>query len=91
MQAISVKLDKALLKHIDSSLQEFHYSTRTDFIREAIRERLRALRTEEAIARLRQNRGKGKGKRSPLTDERLHEIRENVFREYARKHGRKLQ
>ena len=86
MEAISVKLDKALLKHIDSSLQEFHYSTRTDFIREAIRERLRALRAEQAIRMLEKNFGKGRNKPS-LTDKQFHEIRERAVREYAKKRG----
>lgn len=84
MEAISVKLDKALLKHLDQSLREFHYSTRTDFIREAIRERLRDLSKERAMMRIEQNRGTAK---KQVSDKRLHEIREQAVREYERKRG----
>jgi len=43
MEAICVKLDDRILKSVDSSMKRFNYTTRTDFIREAIRDKLREL------------------------------------------------
>lgn len=47
MEAISLKLDETLLNNIDLSLQENNYSTRTEFIRDAIRDKLNAIRREK--------------------------------------------
>ena len=49
METLSIKVDLDLLNKIDSSLTEFGYGTRTDFIREAIRDKLKALRKEQLL------------------------------------------
>lgn len=47
MEAISLKLDETLLKNIDLSLKAHNYSTRTEFIRDAIRDKLTDLNRDE--------------------------------------------
>jgi metal-responsive CopG/Arc/MetJ family transcriptional regulator len=46
MAAISLKLEQSMLDTIDSTLKEHNFSTRTEFIRGAIRLQLDALRRE---------------------------------------------
>ncbi len=80
MIVVSVKMDSATLKKLDSTLKAHHYGTRTDFIREAIRDKLRAAEKEAALRALRENFGKAK---THTTDEDLERIREEVGREMA--------
>lgn len=88
MEAICVKLDKQLLRNIDENMKECHYTTRTDFVREAIRDKLRELEKEKAIKKLEQYFGSAKMK---ISDEEHEKIREKVAREYAKKFGISLE
>jgi len=82
MQAISLKLDKGMLKEIDEKLSKHRYSTRTEFIRDAIRIRLSDLEKEEMIRKVAKLRGISKRR---TTDEELHRVREEVVRELENK------
>jgi metal-responsive CopG/Arc/MetJ family transcriptional regulator len=87
METISLKMDETLLMEIDSTLKRHRYSTRTEFIRDAIRARLSTLEKEETIRKLAALKGvlKGKGK---MTDE---EARVAAFQQAVRRHGIKLE
>ncbi|HLC98910.1 MAG TPA: ribbon-helix-helix domain-containing protein [Candidatus Nanoarchaeia archaeon] len=87
MEAVCVKLDKRILKTVDKSIREHNYSTRTDFIREAIRDKLRDLQKDRFMKEIERFKGSAKVK---VSDERLEEIREKVGRDYAKKFGIKL-
>jgi len=84
MDAICVKLDENILKSIDGNMREHHYTTRTDFIREAIRDKLKELEKEKAIKKLEKFLGSAKTK---VSDKRHEEIRKEVAIEYAKKFG----
>lgn len=84
MEAICVKLDKGIMKTIDDVAKEFHYTTRTDFIREAIRSKIEELQRKRAIKNLEKYFGASKIK---TTDKEHERIREEVGREYAKKFG----
>lgn len=43
MDNICVRLDQGLSKRIELDMKEFHYSTKTDFVRDAIRAKLQLL------------------------------------------------
>jgi len=86
MEVISLKLDEQMLKNIDSALKKHNFSTRTEFIRDAIRTRLSRLEKDEIIAKLASLRGAFKSKTN-LSDE---EVRKLVFEERAAKFGIKL-
>ncbi len=86
MEVISLKLDEQMLKNIDSALKKHNFSTRTEFIRDAIRTRLSRLEKDEVIAKLAAFKGSVKSK-TKLTDE---EVRKIVFEERAAKLGIKL-
>ncbi|MFH0955058.1 MAG: ribbon-helix-helix domain-containing protein [Candidatus Micrarchaeota archaeon] len=46
MESVSLKLETGLAKQIEKDIREFHFSTKTEFIREAIREKVKT--NEEA-------------------------------------------
>ena len=68
MENVSIKLESNIAKNIEKRMNEFNYSTKTEFIREAIRDKLQMLDHEaqrkKAFKALYNARGifKGKGK-----------------------------
>lgn len=48
MEYVSFRLDTSILKQIERGMKEFHYSTKSDFLRDAVREKLRCLEEEKA-------------------------------------------
>ncbi|MBW3018663.1 ribbon-helix-helix domain-containing protein [Candidatus Woesearchaeota archaeon] len=78
MDAITLKLDENMLANVDESLKNHNYSTRTEFIRDAIRDKLEGLKREELMAEFLQYRGKAK-KKTTYAENR--KIREEVSRE----------
>jgi len=87
MEAVCVKLDDGTLKSLDSSMKKFNYTTRTDFIREAIRDKLKELEKDRAIMELKKFMGAAKTR---VSDKRHEEIRKEVGKEYAKKFGVRL-
>ena len=78
MEAVSLKLEDAFLKDIEKSMRKHRYTTKTEFIREAIRDKIRDLEKEEALLRLKKLYGASKRK---TTDEELHKAGEKAFEE----------
>ncbi len=88
METVTFKLHEKVLKKIDDVLESLNFSNRTEFIREAVREKLNKIETERFMKRLAQHRGTAKVK---ISDERLKEIKEDVARKYAAKFGVSLE
>lgn len=88
MEAVCVKLDDGVLKNIDFSVKKNNFTTRTDFIREAIRDKLRMLEKERAIKKLERFLGAAKVK---VSDKRHEEVRREVVKKYAKKFGLDLE
>ena len=84
MEAISLKLDQTMLQNIDHTLKKNNYSTRTEFIRDAIRIKLGDLKREKLIEEFMKFRGKAKEK---TTYEENRKTRDKVFLEMAREKG----
>jgi Arc/MetJ-type ribon-helix-helix transcriptional regulator len=88
---LTLRIEKSLLKVMEIDMKEFHYPTKSDFLREAIREKHLKLEEErrksEAWDKLLALRGKFKGK--GVSDEEARKIREGVgdelFAEYYKK------
>lgn len=76
METISFKLQEDILKKIDKFLELFNFSTRTEFIREAIREKLEKLDTKIFMAKLAKYKGAAN---ISISDKELENIREAVF------------
>ncbi|MFH1133009.1 MAG: ribbon-helix-helix domain-containing protein [Nanoarchaeota archaeon] len=81
METVCIKLDESLSKHLGKALKEHHYSTKTDFVREAIRDKLRVLEKERALRWLEDNFGKWKPK--PGVD--YEKVRQEVGEEFTRR------
>jgi len=80
-------LDERTLKAVDSSIKMHNYATRTDFIRDAVRDKLKQLEKDNFIKALEKFKGSAKVQ---TTDEQREQIREEVGREFAKKFGIKL-
>lgn len=82
MEHISIQLDSAIAKQIEKSMKEFNYSTKTEFIRDSIRDKLKALAEErekkKAWQALYNARGILKGKGKAKTDEEFRKLREEA-------------
>jgi metal-responsive CopG/Arc/MetJ family transcriptional regulator len=76
MKAISLKLESGILKEIDENLVKHRYSTRTEFIRDAIREKLSDLEKEKLLKVVAKLHGSSKHKTS---DEQVHKAGEEAF------------
>ena len=49
METICIKLDKKLLEKIDEYVKKYHYTTRSEFMRAAIREKIKKLNDKENL------------------------------------------
>ena len=78
MEAVSLKLEDAFLRDIESIMKKHRYTTKTEFIREAIRDKIRDLEKEELLLKAKNLYGASKRK---TTDAQLHKARANAFEE----------
>lgn len=78
METVSLKLEPELLHDVEKAMQKNGYSTKTEFIREAIRDKVKDLEKEEALKRVMKLYGASKRK---TTDEELHAAGERAFEE----------
>ena len=49
MESISLKLDRKLLQRMEAVMETHHYSTKTEFVREAIRDKMQKLDKGEIL------------------------------------------
>ena len=84
MEPVSIKFDERSLKNIGKIMQKFGYSTKTEFIREAVRDKIRDLEKEEALKKIDKLFGASKRR---TTDAQLHEAREKLEKIYDKKFG----
>ena len=82
MESISLKLEKEFLSDIERIMKQNRYSTKTEFIREAIRDKIKQLEKEETLKKIDKIYGSSKRK---TTDEDLHKAREKVANFYEKK------
>ena len=83
MESITIKVEDNLAREMDNVIKR-DYATKTEFIREAIRDKLKDIRKESVIDELREFFGKAKSKTSYKEDRK---IREKVGNEFAKKFG----
>ncbi len=84
METISVRYDNEFIIDMERIMKENRYSTKAEFIREAVRDKMRDLEAEAALMRLEMIAGSSKRK---TTKEQLRRARKKSFEELARKHG----
>ena len=77
-EMISLKLENSFLSNIDNIVRKEGYQSRTEFIRNALREKVESSKLKEAMVELSKLKGASKKK---TTDEELELIREKAFEE----------
>ena len=78
MESITVKFEDSFVHNIEKVMRRHRYFTKAEFIREAIREKVKELEKEDALSRIRRLYGSSKKK---TTDEELHIAGEKAFEE----------
>ena len=78
METITIKLEEQFAKNVEKMIKRHNYSTKTEFIREAIRDKINDLEKEEALMRARKMYG---ASRLKTTEEQLHKAGEKAFEE----------
>ena len=81
-EMITLKLDDMFLKEIDSIVEKQGYHNRTEFIRNALREKVEDTKIKDAMVQIAHLKGASKKKTS---DADLEKIREKVFNELDKK------
>ena len=64
MEVVTVKFQENVLKRIDSTINQHNFNSRTEFIREAVRDKLLELNKEDLIKEFLKFKGKSKKKTS---------------------------
>ena len=82
MEHISLKLEGQFLRDLERAMKKKRYSTKSEFIREAIRDKIEEIEKKEMLAHIEKIAGKSKMK---TTDEQLHKIREKIADEWDTK------
>jgi len=82
MESISLKLEPNFLRDIEKTIKKNRYSTKTEFIRAAIRDKITELEKEETLKNIDKLFGSLKHK---TTDEQLHAAGEKAFKQLERK------
>lgn len=82
MEHISIQLDSAIARQVEKGMREFNYTTKTEFIRDAIRAKLKEMDEErakkKAWAALFAAKGIFKGKVPVLTEEEERNLEEKI-------------
>lgn len=81
-EMITVKLEDTFLKEIDGIVEVQGYQNRTEFIRNALREKVEEAKLKEAMMQLAHLKGASKKR---TTNEQLEKIRLRVFEEFEKK------
>ena len=84
VELVTFKLEKKFLDEVDGISRKAGFSNRTDFIRNALREKVDDIKLREAMVRLGQLKGKSNKK---ITDNNIHTVREKVLQNLIKKKG----
>jgi|SRR3989338_3202650 len=86
MEYVSFRLDKPVLEQMKRGMKEFHYSSKSDFLRDAVRSKLQQLEEgrikKQAWKALYEARGIFKGEGKAKTDEEFRKLTEAAAEKY---------
>ena len=88
VELVTFKLDNRFLNEVDSIVKRAGYSSRTDFIRDALRKQVNDIKNQEAYIRL--GRLRGAAPKRNLSHEQVHKIREKALKSLLKKKGLSL-
>jgi Arc/MetJ-type ribon-helix-helix transcriptional regulator len=83
MESITIKINTEMAKEINKAMKP-NYSTKSEFVRDSLREKLEKIKQTKEYKELRKYLGILKTK---TTDKELHRIREEVINKIAKKRG----
>jgi len=81
-EMITVKLEEVFLNDVDSIVRNEGYQNRTEFIRNALREKIEEIKLKKAMMELAHLKGSAKKK---TTEERYEKIRAKAFEELSKR------
>ena len=87
-QMITLKLDGEFLRDIDYAVKNGSYHNRTEFIRNALREKVDEAKLKDAMMRISHLKGASKKR---VTEEEYERVREETFEKLVRKLKRSAQ
>ncbi len=87
MEIVTFKLQEDIIRKIDGFVEPLHYSNRTEFIREAIRDKINLIEKDLFLMELEKFKGSAKAK---VSDGTLNKIRDDAAKKYAKRFGIKL-
>jgi Arc/MetJ-type ribon-helix-helix transcriptional regulator len=91
MEGITIRFQEDILKKIDSAIEDNNFNSRTEFIREAVRDKLANLTREQSIEKFLALRGKLKGRTRLDQDEKIKwEVSRELGKELDRRFKRSL-
>jgi len=79
---ITLKLEESFLKKIDAVVEKESYQNRTEFIRNALREKLDDVKVKEAMLEIAHLKGAAKKK---ISEEEYEKVRQQVFNEFDKR------
>lgn len=82
MEQVCIRLEDDFLKDLEKAMKRNRYATKTEFIREAVREKLKHLEREEALKNVEKLFGSSKHK---TNNEQLHKVRRKLVKEYEKR------
>lgn len=82
METISLKLEDNFLQDLKKAIKNHRYTTKTEFIREAIRDKIMDLENEELLMKAQRLYGSSRRK---TTDKGLHKAGEKAFEELEKR------
>ena len=82
METISIRLDEGMAHELERVMKRHHFATLTEFVRDAIRNRMKELEHEELQRQIERLAGSSKRK---TTDEELHKVRVRLEKVYDKK------
>ena len=87
MEVVTVKFQEDVLKKVDDAIEGHNFNSRTEFIREAVRDKLAELSKEELMGEFLKFRGKARNK---TTYEGNRKTKEAVSRELMAELGKRF-
>lgn len=82
METISIRLNEEMMRKLEALMKKHHFATLTEFVREAIRIKMKELEQEDIQRQIARLAGSSKRKTS---DEDLHKVREKLENLYNEK------
>lgn len=74
METVTVKFQEDVLRKIDGSISEHNFNSRTEFIREAVRDKLSELSRQDLISEFLKFKGRSKKTTTDLQNRKTREI-----------------